>query len=283
MTRFATCLLGEAETLLLATDGSHYSDGAVQEALFFAQSCAARVVVLHVVKVRAESQKSADGRVRLMRQEVEPYLDEVRRMASDAGVTLEVVVVGASRPEEAIIEQARLRRADVILMGRHGAAGRLSLLVGRRTSRVLELGFPKVLVVPRNFIISGARVLLVVDERAGTEKAVLEAIGLGRKNATLQELTVVAVAKKERRLARLAALAEEARLRIAGSGSDATCEVLTLLGDPVAEIVATARQRNCDMILIAGCGRRCLTGLFFGRTTRQVAGRAHCAVLVVNP
>ena len=35
MNRFSTSLLGEAKTLLLATDGSHFSDGALQEAIFF--------------------------------------------------------------------------------------------------------------------------------------------------------------------------------------------------------------------------------------------------------
>ena len=55
MDRFATSLLGEAKTLLLATDGSHFSEGAVQEAIFFGQACQAKIVVLHVVRLATES------------------------------------------------------------------------------------------------------------------------------------------------------------------------------------------------------------------------------------
>ena len=39
MERFSTSLLGQADTLLLATDGSPFSDGAIQEAIFFGQAC----------------------------------------------------------------------------------------------------------------------------------------------------------------------------------------------------------------------------------------------------
>jgi hypothetical protein len=46
MNRFSTSLLGEAKTLLLATDGSHFSDGAFRRPSFFSQACAARLIVL---------------------------------------------------------------------------------------------------------------------------------------------------------------------------------------------------------------------------------------------
>jgi len=43
MNRFSTSLLGEAKTLLLATDGSHFSDGAVQEAIFLVRPAEPRL------------------------------------------------------------------------------------------------------------------------------------------------------------------------------------------------------------------------------------------------
>ena len=41
MTDNKTHLFGEVEVIALATDGSEYSDGAVQEAIFFSQACGA--------------------------------------------------------------------------------------------------------------------------------------------------------------------------------------------------------------------------------------------------
>ena len=120
MERFSTSLLGEAKTLLIATDGSQFSEGAIQEAIFFGQACQAKVIVLHVVIVQAESISAANFLVRQGREEIAPHLDHIRAMAKDGGVELEIVVVGSSRLETTIVEQARLRGADVILMGRRG-------------------------------------------------------------------------------------------------------------------------------------------------------------------
>jgi hypothetical protein len=96
MNRFSTSLLGEAKTLLLATDGSHFSDGALQEAIFFSQACGARLVILHVVKIDVESLKSANAKVTRMQREIAPYLEDIRKMTRDSGVECETVVVGSS-------------------------------------------------------------------------------------------------------------------------------------------------------------------------------------------
>lgn len=282
MERFSTSLLGEARTLLLATDGSNFSDGAVQEAIFFGQACSAKVIALHVAKIDAESLKSAESAVMMQRRKLEPYMDHFREMARDSGVEVEIVVIGASTPEKAIIEQAHLRKADVILMGRHGKAGRLSLLIGRMTSRVLDLGFPRVLVVPKDFIISGARVLLATDDSPGALKAVDEAMSLGRRSSTLQLLTVMSVAKRETDVPEMQQIVDDLCLRLGQAGPQVVCEPLVQVGDPAELIVRAARQRQTDMILIGGQGKRGIARKLLGQVTRNVTGEAHCAVLVVN-
>ncbi len=282
MKRFSTSLLGEARTLLLATDGSRFSDGAAQESIFFGQACSAKVIVLHVVKIDAESLKSAESATRMRRQELAPYMDHFRKMARDSGVEVEIVVVGASHPEEAIIEQAHLRKADVILMGRHGMAGRLALLIGRMTSRVLDMGFPLVLVVPKDFIISGTRVLLATDDSPGALKAVEEAMSLGHRSSILQHLTVMSVAKREADVPEIKKRIETLCLRLSQAGPQVFCEALVMVGDPAELIIRAARERETDMILIGGQGKRGIARKLLGHVTRNVTGKSHCAVLVVN-
>jgi nucleotide-binding universal stress UspA family protein len=192
------------------------------------------------------------------------------------------VVIGSAHPEQAILEQARQRHADVILMGRHGQAGRLSLLVGRMTGRVIELGFPKVLVVPKDFIISGGRLLLAMGRGPGAKHAVEEVISLGRNSRTLQCLTVLSVARKASELPASEALVREVCGKVEATGTQATCRGVALLGDPAALIIDTARREDCDMILIGGRGQWGMAEMFLGRITKQVTGKAHCAVLVVN-
>ncbi len=282
MDRFSTSLLGQAKTLLLATDGSHFSDGAIQEAIFFGQACRARVVVLYVVHTKAESLRAANSTVMQRQQEMAPHLDQIRTMARDSGVELEVMAVGSNSPEKTIVEQARLRKADVILMGRHSRTGRLSLLVGSMTAKVIGLGFPRVLVVPKDFIITGAHVLLALDGSPNSRQAAQEAISLGRTCTTLQRLTVISVVKKDDDQPQAQQMIDEICNQCSQEGLRAVCDSLVLTGDPTDLIVQTAKDRNVDMILMGGRGKSFMAKMLMGRVTEKVIGRAHCAVLVVT-
>ena len=282
MDNFSSSLLGEAQTLLLATDGSHFSDGAIHEAIFFGQACQARVIVLHVVPVRAESIGAANFTVRRGREELAPHLDHIRAMARDSGVELEVVVVGSSRPEKTIVEQAYLRNADVILMGRHGKAGRLALLVGSMTAKVIAQGFPRVLVAPKDFIITGTQVLLALNDSRNSRQAAQETISLGRRCSTLTRITILSVARREEERMHAQQLVDAVCAQASGENLPVPCEPLVVVGNPLDQIVAVAHERQADMILVGNHGPRGVTKMFKGHVTEQVIGRAHCAVLVIN-
>lgn len=282
MERFSTSLLGEAKTLLLATDGSRFSEGAVQEAIFFGQACSAKVIVLHVVDTQAESIGAANFAVRQGREELSPHFERLRAMARDSGVEMEIVVVGSSRPEKTLVEQARLRQADVILMGRHGKAGRLSRLVGKMTTRVIVQGFPRVLVAPKDFIITGSHILAAVDDSANGRQAAQEALSLGRSCSTLQRITILSVAKHEDQRSRAEHLVNEVCTQADRENLPVSCDPLVVVGDPVAAVVAAAKERQVDMVLLGGHGKSGIAKMFKGHVTENVIGRVHCAVLVVT-
>ncbi|PKN41035.1 MAG: universal stress protein [Deltaproteobacteria bacterium HGW-Deltaproteobacteria-18] len=282
MNRFSTSLLGEAKTLLLATDGSIFSDGALQEAIFFGQACGARLIVLHVVKIDVESLKSANSKVTRAQQEIAPYMEDVRKMARDSGVECETVVVGSSVPEHAIVEQARMREADVILMGRHGRAGRLFLMVGSMTSKVIGLGFPMVLMLPKDFTMTGAHVLVAVDDSANSRLAVEEALSLGLCCVTLERLIFVAVARRESGLVEARKMVEDICARGREKWPHVQFEAVAGVGHASNIIVRAAEERHVDMIMIGGMVSGPLPRMFGGRVTKEVCGWAHCAVLVVT-
>ena len=282
MERFSTSLLGEAKTLLLATDGSPFSEGAIQEAIFFGQACQAKVIVLHVVLAQVESISAANFAVRQGREEIAPHLDHIRAMAKDGGVELEIVVVGSSRPETTIVEQARLRRADVILMGRRGKASRLSRLVGQMTTKVLDQGFPRVLVAPKDFIITGRQMLVAVNDSANGRRAAEEALSLGRSCTTLERITMLAVARREGDRSGAEALLKAIYTQSAQMALPVPCDFLLEVGDPVERIVTMADKRQIDMILIGNRGKGGVAKMLKGHITENVIGRAHCAVLVVT-
>ena len=75
-------------------------------------------------------------------------------------------------------------------------------------------------------------------------------------------------------LARVGKLAAAARVR---------CETVAVTGDaPHRHIIATARKRRCDCIVMASHGRRGLAGLLLGSETARVLAHSTIPVMVVR-
>jgi len=59
------------------------------------------------------------------------------------------------------------------------------------------------------------------------------------------------------------------------------CEVLTVTSDyPADTILATAKKRKCDLIVMATHGRRGISGVLLGSETQRVVTHAEIPVLV---
>src|SRR5262249_39266107 len=74
-------------------------------------------------------------------------LDEARAMAEQIGISAELLHVPNAYPAAAIIETAKSRGCDLIIMASHGRRGLRKLLLGSQTSQVLADGSVPVLVV----------------------------------------------------------------------------------------------------------------------------------------
>lgn len=275
-------LLGQVKTLLLATDASQFSEGAIQEAFFLSQTCLAKLIVLHVVPNQSESLHAANFALRKGQEALAPYYDHIRTMAQASSADLEIVTLGSSSPAKTVVEQARLRSADMILMGRHGKAGHLSRLVGKTTSKVVAQGFPQVLVVPKDATLTGAHVLLGVDGSPNSRQAVQTAINLSRQSKTFQKMTIMTVLNREEDRQELENLVQSFCAQARSEGQLTACEALVATGETAQAITQAAQERQADMIVLGGPGKTSLSKLLLGHVTENVIGRAHCAVLVVT-
>ncbi|MGZ5153728.1 MAG: universal stress protein [Burkholderiales bacterium] len=143
--------------ILLPTDGSKLSDRAVQRGIELAEALDARVTAVHVVPefrmmadesfvlptsvdLRSRYEKEAKARALKM-------LHKIAARAQAAGVAYEGVVVVGDTPYESIIETAKKRKCDLIMMASHGRRGLSALLLGSETSKVLTHSKVPVLVV----------------------------------------------------------------------------------------------------------------------------------------
>jgi nucleotide-binding universal stress UspA family protein len=130
--------------ILIPTDGSPLSEDAIKQGLRLAKTVNAKVTVLttvppfHVVAV--EPTMLTDTREQYDKEVVtiaERRLAFPRDAARVAGVVYEDVHMVAEHPWAAIVETAKTRGCDLIVMASHGRRGVSALLLGSETTKVL--------------------------------------------------------------------------------------------------------------------------------------------------
>jgi nucleotide-binding universal stress UspA family protein len=282
MKDYKTNFLGNVETIMLSTDASSFSDGAVQEAIFFSQACGAKLVVLPAIEIKTESATVARSGIIDARNEAKDHLAEIEKIANDSAIDCSIIIEESYQIDKCIFDEAIKCKADVIIMGRHGKRGLLKLLVGSMTSRIIGYGFPKVLVVPKDFTISGEKVLIATDGSSFSKMATNEAMSLAKNCSTLKELFVVSAAIKEEDLAKAQQNVDAVLTEAKKQNINAPCTSITAVAKPSTLICQTAKENNVDMILIGGFGDAGLMKTIMGHVTEDVVGNAHCAVLVVE-
>jgi len=143
--------------ILLPTDGSKLSDRAVQRGIEFADSISAKVTAVHVIPeftmMADESfvlpsigdlKRRYDKEAKVRAQKL---LDKIGERAKAAGVKYEGVCVMGDVPYEHIIDTAKKKKCDIIMMASHGRRGISGLLLGSEAAKVLTHSKLPVLIV----------------------------------------------------------------------------------------------------------------------------------------
>jgi nucleotide-binding universal stress UspA family protein len=143
--------------ILLPTDGSKLSDRAVQRGLELANELGARVTAVHIIpEFRMMADESfalptgADLKRRYDKEakaRADKMLAKIGERAKEAGVKFESLTVLGDVPFEHIIDTAKKKKCDLIMMASHGRRGISGLLLGSETSKVLTHSKIPVLVV----------------------------------------------------------------------------------------------------------------------------------------
>jgi nucleotide-binding universal stress UspA family protein len=143
--------------ILLPTDGSKLSDRAVQRGIELAKAVGARVTAVHVIpefRMMADESfalpTSGDLKRRYEKEaksRAEKMLNKIGDIAATSGVTFEGLCITGDVPYEHIIETAKKRKCDLIMMASHGRRGLSGLLLGSETAKVLTHSKTPVLVV----------------------------------------------------------------------------------------------------------------------------------------
>jgi nucleotide-binding universal stress UspA family protein len=124
------------QRLLIASDGSVFSEAAWTEAVNLAQAMGSALVGVAVAASDRDI-PTATGVVR-----------NLEAAASQQGITLETMIP-KGRPEEGIVKAADFKQASLIILGSHGRTGLKRLLMGSVAERVIGHAKCPVLVVKK--------------------------------------------------------------------------------------------------------------------------------------
>lgn len=140
--------------ILVPIDGSATSQRGLQEAMGLAKACDASLVLLHVTEAypmmmemaTATTWEQVSSDLRAQGQRV---LEAAHQAAQAAGLASEARLedAAASRVCDVIVDQARERRCDLIVMGTHGRRGIGHALLGSDAERVIRQAPVPVLLV----------------------------------------------------------------------------------------------------------------------------------------
>lgn len=143
--------------ILLPTDGSKFADRAVIHGINLAKTLGAKVTLLSVVPefrmIADESFAVPMSMQTKQRYEKEAAVIAGKKLAAiqaritKAGVQVASTVVSSDLPYQQIIEVARKRKCDVVVMASHGRSGLTGFLLGSETVKVLTHSKIPVLVV----------------------------------------------------------------------------------------------------------------------------------------
>jgi nucleotide-binding universal stress UspA family protein len=264
--------------LLLATDGSKFSEGAIREVINLAKICSSKIYAVSVVEINPEFMAQAPQLVEKYEKETRQHLESVKSRASKEGLDCEVIVHEGEEPYQYIIDEAAKKQAEMIIMGRYGRTGLKRLLMGSVTARVIGHSPCKVMVIPETAKVSYKNILIATDGSKYSDAAALEAISIAKRCGS--DLIAISVATKDKNLPSAKKSVEKISRIAEKEGLKA--KTLTLRGIPYNVIVETAGKKNADIIVVGSHGRTGLDRLLMGSVTERVIGHANCEVLVVK-
>lgn len=270
---------GTLNRVLVATDGSDYSAGAIRTGVALAKANGAQLVGLSIALYNPEYSTLVPNLAEEAEKRARGALESFVAEAGEHAVT---VTIEAGDPSTGILEGAKQQQADVIVVGRRGKRGLARMMVGDATAKVIGHAHCAVLVAPRAGRLWEKCVLLATDGSPHSEAAAGAAGHLAKKAGL--PVTVVSVVTSSHSSARRqealdAVTAKVLKLKSMGVAAEGK----VVEGRPDEAIVKAAEEVGADLIVMGSHGRTGLVKVLLGSVAERVIGQAVCPVLVVKP
>ena len=142
------CPITRGEKILVAVDGSEYTDSIVDQAISMGKICNSLIVAISVIPYFPEYVSSALQLEQELSKKTRKLLETVTQRIERENIECETVVRVSEQPHEPIVEEAKKRDIDLIIMGTRGMSGLKRMLMGSVAQKVIGYAPCPVMVVP---------------------------------------------------------------------------------------------------------------------------------------
>lgn len=266
-------------TIVVASDGSEYSEGAIREAIQWSKQCGSTLYAVCTAQVTLGQLQYAPDVVSEIGKAARQACEAVKSRAHAEGVKCEMVVREGEEPYEHIVSEAERLKADVIIIGRRGRRGLMKLLMGSVTHLVIGHAPCNVFVVPRSGKLTAKRLFIATDGSENSKKAAKQAICLAKHT----QGSLIACSVVHGSIDEATANDNVNTIRAMASAEGVAVETIVGSGTIYQEILDKANGYNADMIVVGARGRTGgLTKLLMGSIAERVVGMSDRAVMVVR-
>ena len=276
------------KSILLAVDGSIFTDSVLQHGVDLAKALAAKVRVLTVSDIRVFEWVSAvgsDGFVpmvssgayqnesqKLLEEKCDKVLEKCSKILSESGVVFETEKLTGS-PAHIICDQTNL--VDLLIMGRRGEFARWdSKMLGATIEAVSRHSHKPILMVLQEYS-KVKNILVAYDGSTNSNKALQYAGYLG--SGLDIPITVISV-NDDKELAQY--YCQEAQKYLQSYEVDISTKVKA--GNAEKEITRFSEEGNFDFLVIGSYGHSRIREAILGSTTQHILRMSTTPVLLTN-
>ena len=144
----SACPITRGEKILVAVDGSKYTDIIVDQAISMGRICNSVIVAISVIPFFPDYVSSAVQLEEELSKNTRKLLETVKRRIEKENIACETLVRIDEQPHEPIVQEAKKRNADLIVMGTRGVTGLKRVLMGSVAQKVIGHAPCPVMVVP---------------------------------------------------------------------------------------------------------------------------------------
>lgn len=297
--------------ILWATDGSPEAEKALEFAKYLAIKSGAEILGVHVVPMPVqllyENLRESSDHIEKWRLDIEnsaaDRFEKISKELDKAGVQFDGVIL-KGKPSDKIREIAKRKKADLVVMGKHGHGFFETMVAGSETIKVSKGSHIPVLAIKSKNKKGKAQfknILVPIDLTECSDSAVLYALNIAQlTGATVRVIYVLrldmyaqdipagalemVIDQSEKALDKRVAKIKKAyeRKKSASKNIKITNEVTHGMTE-AASISEYVQKHNIDLTVIHTHGRAGIKRFLLGSLTERVISSSQCSVLALRP